>query len=116
MARISQPDDLLIYGYAIGRRHRDKEDVATKTEIGTQPWRAEFANYIRVYDARFVNADLGDGVSMYEMLNQLGPDSWRSTWENARSGGGNTDPWRVIPAKARHGVSPTSRVLGSMKG
>jgi hypothetical protein len=92
MARIAAPDDLLIFGTAIGWRHRDGEDVASAVEIAARPWKVNWANYVRVHGGRFVNAELGVGVSMYEMMDALGADSFRSTSDNARSGWGNTDP------------------------
>ncbi|MGQ0588667.1 MAG: phospholipase D family protein [Sphingosinicella sp.] len=93
MARIAAPDDILIFGYATGWRHRDKEDVATKKEIDARSWKSRYKNYIRVHDAHFVDAELGVGISMAEMLSALGADAWRSTQDNARAGRGNTDPF-----------------------
>jgi hypothetical protein len=93
MARIAQPDDLLIFGRATGYRHRDDEDVASAAEIAERGWKADWANYVRVDDARFIDANLGVGVSMRGMMQALGSDSFRSTQRNVASGVGNTDPF-----------------------
>lgn len=92
MAHIAEPHDILIYGSAIGWRHRDNEDVANAAEIVARPWKNDWANYIRVHSARFVNAELGDGISMLQMMSELGVDSFKSTQRNSQVGMGNTDP------------------------
>ena len=109
MARITAPDDILIFGYATGWRHRDDEDVATAAEIAARPWKSRYRNYIRVHDAHFIDAELGVGVSMAEMLTALGADAWRSTHENHRSGGGNTDPFLSYLRKPGMQLTDVSR-------
>lgn len=44
MARIAAPEDLLIFGCAVGWRHRDDEDVASRAEIQARPWKKQFSN------------------------------------------------------------------------
>lgn len=109
MARIAEPDDLLIFGYATGWRHRDEEDVASRADVEARPWKVDFANYVRVHDGRFVDAELGAGVSMYEMLEELGSDAWRSTQENTRSGSGNRDPFASYLRKPGMQLTDASR-------
>jgi hypothetical protein len=109
MARIAAPNDILIFGYATGWRHRDDEDVATRKEIHTRPWKSRYKNYIRVHDAHFVDAELRVGISMAEMLSTLGADAWRSTQENARAGRGNTDPFASYLRKPGMQLTDTSR-------
>lgn len=109
MARIAAPEDLLIYGYAVGWRHRGQEDVATPADISKRPWKAHWPNYVRVHSGRFVNAELGAGVSMHEMLRALGADSWRSTQENQRSGQGNVDPFASYFRKPAMQLTDMSR-------
>jgi hypothetical protein len=109
MARIAAPDDILIFGYATGWRHRDDEDVATKKEIEARPWKSRYKNYIRVHDAHFIDAELRVGVSMAEMLSALGAHAWRSTQENARNGRGNTDPFASYFRKPGMQLTDVSR-------
>jgi hypothetical protein len=109
MARIAAPDDILIFGYATGWRHRDEEDVATKEEIEARPWKSRYKNYIRVHDGHFVDAELGEGISMAEMLSALGADAWRSTQENALARRGNTDPFLSYLRKPGMQLTDVSR-------
>ena len=110
MARIAAaPEDFLIFGYATGWRHRDEEDVATADEITVRPWKARYKNYIRVHDAHFVDAQLGVGVSMAEMLRALGSDAWRSTQDNVRHGHGNIDPFASYLRKPGMQLTDISR-------
>lgn len=46
---------------------------------------------------------------MYEMLRELGPDSWRSTQDNVRAGKGNTDPFASYLRKPGMQLTDTSR-------
>lgn len=110
MARLTAPDDILIFGYATGWRHRDDEDVATKKEIDERWWKKRYRNYIRVHDGHFIDAELEVGISMREMLNELGADAWRSTQENARAGRGkNTDPFASYLRKPGMQLTDISR-------
>ncbi|WP_165322323.1 phospholipase D family protein [Rhizorhabdus phycosphaerae] len=109
MARIAAPDDLLIFGSAIGWRHRDDEDVASVAEIEARPWKEKWANYVRVHTARFINAELGVGVSMREMMTELGSDSFQSTQQNAERGSGNTDPFAAYLRKPGMPLTSISR-------
>jgi hypothetical protein len=109
MARIAEPEDLLIFGYATGWRHREDEDVASPAEIKTRNWKKRFRNYVRVHDAHFIDAELGVGISMYQMLDELGPDAWRSTQDNVRKGKGNADPFASYLRKPGMQLTEQSR-------
>lgn len=93
MARLVQnPDDIIIFGKAIGRKHRDDEDTATKAEIKKRKWKKDWPCYVRVHDGQFLNTDLNQGISMSLMLDKLGADSFMSTQRNLEKGSGNIDP------------------------
>ncbi|RUU33671.1 hypothetical protein EOC93_28160 [Mesorhizobium sp. M6A.T.Ce.TU.002.03.1.1] len=62
-----------------------------------------------MHDAHFLDAELGVGVSMAEMLSALGPDAWRSMQENVRSGRGNTDPFASYLRKPGMQLTDLSR-------
>jgi hypothetical protein len=89
---VHSPDDLMIFGKAIGREHRDDVDVASGEEIVLRPWKENWANYVRVHDARFFDGTLDDGVSFRAMMAAMKSDSFASTQRNAAAGRGNTDP------------------------
>lgn len=93
MARLVQnPDDIVIFGKAIGRKHRDEEDTATKAEIKKRKWKKDWPRYVRVHDGQFLNTDLNQGISMSLMMKELEADSFMSTQRNQEKRSGNTDP------------------------
>ncbi len=104
---VHSPDDLMIFGKAIGREHRDDVDVASKEEITLRPWKDNWANYVRVHDARFLNGTLGDGVSFRAMMAEMKSDSFASTQRNAAAGRGNIDP--TIAYNRKPGMVLTDR-------
>jgi hypothetical protein len=53
-----------------------------------------------VYDAEFVAGTMANGVSLNELMETLGAESFASTQRNARRGGGNTDPRRAYLQQA----------------
>lgn len=108
MARMVS-DDMLIFGKAIGRRHRDDEDMASKAEIKARPWKADWPRYVRVHDGRFIDGALDCGISFHEMMRALGPDSFASTQRNLREGSGNTNPFESYNRKAHMMLTAQSR-------
>lgn len=102
-------NDLLIFGKAIGRRHRDAEDRASAEEIAARGWKADWPRYVRVHDGRFVDATLADGISMAEMLHALGADAFASTQRHAHANSGNTDPFASYGRKAHMLLTDQSR-------
>lgn len=101
------PDDLMIFGKAIGREHRDDIDVASKEEIALRPWKENWANYVRVHDARFLDGTLDDGVSFRAMMAAMKSDSFASTQRHAAAGKGNVDP--TIAYNRKPGMMLTDR-------
>lgn len=101
------PDDLMIFGKAVGREHRDDVDVASAKEIALRPWKEHWANYVRVHDARFIDGTLDDGVSFRAMMEAMKSDSFASTQRHAAAGKGNTDP--TIAYNRKPGMVLTDR-------
>lgn len=108
------PYDILIYGKAFAlRRHQPRRDDASPADISNRQWKQRWPHYIRVRDPRFINASLADGVSLTEMKNALGANSFRSTQENAawnsanpRSRRKNIDPTRAYRQQPAVQLSP----------
>lgn len=48
-----------------------------------------------MHDAEFVAGTMANGVSLNELMETLGAESFASTQRNARRGEGNTDPRRA---------------------
>jgi HKD family nuclease len=93
MARfVDHPSDAFIYGRAIGMRHRPGVDEATAADIKKRKWWRKWSNYVTVHNPEFVNGRLSDGISLHELMDALGSNSFASTQRNALRGRGNTDP------------------------
>ena len=88
----SNPNDIRVFGRAIGIAYRPGRDDATEADIDQRSWKEERSRYIRVHHAEFVCGTMENGVSLNELMLTLGADSFASTQRNAASGQGNTNP------------------------
>lgn len=95
----SDPNDIRVFGRAIGMRHVPGRDDATSKDIALRGWKAKWSRYVRVHDAEFVTGTLANGVSLYEMMDAVKSDSFVSTQRHAAEGQGNTDPRRAYMQK-----------------
>lgn len=93
MGRLTRnPDDIRIFGRAIGMAYREGRDDATEAEIAERPRKRRWPHYIRVHHAEFVDGTLANGVSLNELMDMLGADSFAKTQEHKALGKGNTNP------------------------
>ncbi len=86
------PNDIRIFGRAIGMAYREERDDATEDEIVQRPWKKRWPHYIRVHHAEFVDGAMGNGVSLNELMDTLEADSFATTQEHKALGEGNTNP------------------------
>lgn len=100
------PADIRVFGRAVGLRHVPGRDDATPADIALRSWKASWPHYIRVHQAEFVAGSLGNGVSLNELMDALGLDSFASTQRNAAKGQGNVDPRRAYRQQPAVGLSP----------
>jgi len=94
------PNDIRIFGRAIGMRHVPGRDDATAEDIARRAWKATWPRYIRVHHAEFVAGTMANGVSLNELMEALGASSFSPTKRNAVRGKGNTDPRRAYQQQA----------------
>lgn len=93
IARLTdQPNDIRIFGRAVGMAYVDGRDDATPADIALRPWRTTWSRYVRVHGAEFIAGTMANGVSLNDLMDELGADAFASTQRNAASGDGNTDP------------------------
>ena len=93
MGRLTRnPNDVRIFGRAIGIAYKPGRDDATEADISQRPWRERWSHYIRVHHAEFVDGVMENGVSLNKLMDTLGADSFATTHKNAARGEGNTDP------------------------
>ena len=93
MGRLTRdPIDIRIFGRAIGMAYKEGRDDATNAEKEERPRKERWPHYIRVHHAEFVDGSLGNGVSLNELMDTLGADSFASTQKNEARGEGNMNP------------------------
>ena len=93
--------DIRIFGRAVALKHETGRDDATDADIARRQWKARWPRYIRVHNAEFVAGTMQNGVSLAELMDALGSDSFAPTQRNATNGHGNTNPRRSIMQKAQ---------------
>ena len=96
----SDPNDIRIFGRAVGMKHLPGWDDATSAEIAHRKWKEKWPRYIRVHHAKFVAGTMANGVSLNELMDTLGADSFVPTQRNAARGEGNTNPRRAYLQQA----------------
>ena len=94
MGRLTRdPNDIIVFGRAIGSAYKEERDDATPADIELRPWRKKWSRYIRVHHAEFVAGAMANGVSLNVLMDTLKADSFASTKRNAADGkGGNINP------------------------
>jgi hypothetical protein len=103
---VDQPKDTLIFGRAIGLQYLEGRDDATEADMALRDWKATWPRYIRVHSAEFINGTLSDGVSLNQMMDELGSDSFAPTQRHAAAKHGNTDPRASLMQKAAIELTP----------
>ena len=96
ISRLVKGPDTRIFGRAVALKHREGRDDASQSDIELRPWKSRWPRYIRVHHAEFVAGSLENGVSLAELMDTLGSDSFATTQHNAARGHGNTDPRRSL--------------------
>ena len=98
---VRNPNDIRIFGRAIGMRYVHERDDATPEDIARRGWKKKWPRYIRIHDAEFVAGTMENGVSLNKLMATLDYNSFSSTQHNAARGKGNTNPrkaYRQQPA------------------
>jgi len=88
------PNDMRIFGRAVGMKHQPGRDDATAADKGLRPWKEIWPRYIRVHHAEFVAGTMANGVSLNELMDALGSDSFASTKRRAAAGEPDINPRR----------------------
>lgn len=93
---VSRPNEIKVYGRAVARAYVEGRDDAGVEEIARRPWLERWPHFIRVREMDFVDGTLEDGVSLSELMDELGAYAFGPTAENADRGVGNVDPRQSI--------------------
>jgi len=105
-----EPNDIRVFGRAIGIKHEPGRDDATAEDIAIRPWKATWPRYVRVHHAEFVAGTMANGISLNELMIALGADSFVPTQRNASRREGNIDPRRAYRQQAAVELSNKGRV------
>lgn len=105
---VHSPNDTLIYGRATAYEHQPGRDDASAADIKRQAWKSKWSTFLRVRDPEFIAGTLSNGISLSEMMRELGPRSFLSTETNQRAGVGNTDPRIALRSKAHMPLTQTA--------
>jgi hypothetical protein len=107
---VKDPDDILVFGRAVGMRHEPGRDDADAEDIQLRGWKARWPHYVRVHHAEFIAGALANGVPLNELMDALKADSFASTQRHAKQGTGSTDPRRAYMQQAAVELSPKGMV------
>jgi hypothetical protein len=94
------PNDIRIFGRAVAKAHVEGRDDATREDIQQRGWKEKWPHYVRVEDAAFIEGTLGDGVSLYQLMDEMRAECFLPTQRNARAGQGNTNPRKAYLQQA----------------
>lgn len=97
---VHSPDDTLIYGRAIAVHHEPCRDDVSTADLKLRPWKKDWPHYIRVHQAKFIAGTLKNGVSLNQLMDDLGSNTFASTQRNENAGNGNTNPRRAFRQQA----------------
>jgi transcriptional regulator with XRE-family HTH domain len=97
---VKEPNDILIFGRAVGVHHEPGRDDATDADVTLRPWKAQWPHYIRVHHPEFLAGTLSNGISLNELMEDLKSDAFAATQRHATKGEGNTDPRRAYRQQA----------------
>ena len=89
---VKEPNDILVFGRAVGIHHEPDRDDATHADLALRPWKEKWPHYIRVHHAEFIAGNLENGISVTDLMESLRSDAFVPTQRNAARGEGNTNP------------------------
>lgn len=90
------PNDIVVFGRGVARAYEEGRDDADGEDIARRPWLERWPHFIRVRGMEFLDGTLGDGVSLSELMDEMGAYAFGPTAENADRGVGNIDPRQSI--------------------
>ena len=96
ISRLVEGSDTRVFGLALAMKHVPGRDYATPHDIALRPWKSSWPHYVRVHHAEFVGGTMENGVSLGELMDTLGADSFASTQRNKERGIGNVNPRRAL--------------------
>jgi hypothetical protein len=97
---MKEPQHIVIFGRAIGLKHLEGRDDATKADIERRAWKKHWPHYMRVHHADFLAGTFASGVSLNAMMEELGAYAFAPTKRNFKRGKGNINPRKAYNQQA----------------
>lgn len=109
---VENPSDVMVYGRVRGRQHVPGRDDATAADIKLRPWRRKWSRYIRVSNSEFIKGRLEQCISLYSLIEELGPEVFITTYARSLRGEDNIAPQRAYSQQASVRLTPkAARIL-----
>jgi hypothetical protein len=93
---VKRPNDIRVYGRAVAVTYEEGRDDAGAEDIARRPWLERWPHFVRVHGLEFIDGTLENGVSLAELMDEMGAYAFGPTAENADRGVGNVDPRQSI--------------------
>lgn len=107
---VDKPNDILIYGRAIGKEHNEETDDASNSEFASRPWKKDWPHYIRIKNPEFIDGILSDGISLNHLMNKFEAESFLTTLKHKLLNKGNTNPRRTYSQKPHVSLTPQAAI------
>ena len=79
-------NDVRVFGRGIVDAYRPGRDYASDGDIALRAWKEHWPYYVRVNASQFLDGRLGDGVSIYELMDDEGGWIWETMLERLQVG------------------------------
>lgn len=108
---MADPDDTLIFGRATAVRHIPGRDEATEAEIAERPFRRNYPHYLRLLNPEFIQGTFQNGISLFDLIKELGADTFASTQRHKQEGFGNTNARLTLRQRPAVELTPIATAL-----
>ncbi|MCX5778740.1 MAG: phospholipase D family protein [Elusimicrobia bacterium] len=102
-----EPNDYAIFGKAIAHAHDKTRDNVTDEDTKLYSWKKIWPHYIRVSNAVFIKGRLDNCLSLKNLMETFGSNSFASTLKNSQNNNGkNVDPRKSLRQQPGVVLSP----------
>lgn len=99
MSRMTEDGDMRIIGRAVAIAHDAERDVATADQTARRPWLQQWGYLVCVHHPKFIAGTLANGVSLDDLVEEVGPLAFVSTKKRLRAGEKDIQTRRIFSQK-----------------
>lgn len=99
---VEDPNDIIIYGRSLCHKFVELRDMSTQQDIQAFSWKNRWGANIRVYDSLFMNSILENGISVADIIQRFGINTFVDQYGNYEDQG----PSLALRQKASKFLSP----------